>query len=124
MDPASSPMHVSHVMMTLPVLHLPMITRTVLRRKGADHPLIEAVPGIDITMLRGVMPRRIATLIDADPIVIRNIGIDTSATLMQKGTSQMTMKQMTFPIAEVRLSKGIPPVGGMNMTVQLRLITS
>ena len=97
-------------MATLGVLRVSMITRTILQRKSADRPLIEAVPGIANTMLSGAMPRKIETLIEANPIAIRNIGINTSATLMQRGTNRMTMKQMILPIAETHLSEGIPPV--------------
>ena len=124
MGPASSPMHVSQVIVALAILPLPMIIMTALQRKDANRLLTATVPGIAITMLSGAMPLRIATLIEAAPIVIKIIVTDTSPTLMQSGTSRITMKQMIFLITKARLSEGIPPVGGMNMTVQLRLITS
>ena len=117
-------MHVSQVKTTLGVLQISMITMTVLQRKHAGHPLIEAVPGVSNTMLSGAMPRRIATLIEADPMAIKKIGISTSATLIPRGTNRMTIKQMILPIAETHLSEGIPPFGGMTMTVRPLLITN
>ena len=103
-------MHVSQVIVALAILPLPMIIMTALQRKDANRLLTATVPGIAITMLSGAMPLRIATLIEAAPIVIKIIVTDTSPTLIQRGTSQITMKQMILLITEAHLSEGIPPV--------------